>query len=85
MICKALAVGQTLTDHELAADFDLLEKSIREVERQTGFLDEIKTSSSTIKSGAEKILSRVETIKTALLRQIESLDTQAGLLRRLVE
>ena len=84
IICKALAVRQTLTDHEVAADFDLLERSIREVERQAGYLDEIKTSSSTIKSGAERILNRVETMRSALLREIESLDTQAGLLRRAV-
>jgi hypothetical protein len=84
MICKALAVRKTATDHELAADFELLEKAIREVERQAGYLDEIKTSSSTIKSGAEKILTRVETMRSALLKQIESLDTQAVLLRRLV-
>jgi hypothetical protein len=53
-------------------------------ERQAAYLEEIKTSSSTIKSGAERILSRVETMSGALIKQIEALDTQARLLRGLV-
>jgi hypothetical protein len=85
MICKALVLRQTAVDQDIAADFDLLEKAIREVERQASYLDEIKTSSSTIKNGAEKILSRIETMSNALVKQIEVLDTQAGLLRQLVE
>jgi hypothetical protein len=51
MICKALAVRNTTANDEIAADIDLLEKAIREIERQSGFLEEIKTSSSTIKNG----------------------------------
>jgi len=84
MICKALVLRQTAVDQDIAADFDLLEKAIREVERQASYLDEIKTSSSTIKNGAEKILSRIEIMSNALVKQIEVLDTQAGLLRQLV-
>jgi hypothetical protein len=83
MICKALAVRQVATDHELAADLDLLEKATREVERQVGYLDDIKTNSSTIKNGAEKILARVETMRSALIKQIEMLDNQTHLLREL--
>jgi len=60
-------------------------KAIREIERQSSFLEEIKTSSSTIKNGADKILNRVETMRAAFVKQIEALDTQAGLLRRLVQ
>ena len=85
MICKALAVRNAAANDEIAADIDLLEKAIREVERQSGFLEEIKTSSSTIKNGADKILNRVETMRAALIKQIEALDTQANLLRKLVQ
>ena len=60
-------------------------KAIREIERQSSFLEEIKTSSSTIKNGADKILNRVETMRAALTKQIEALDTQAGLLRKLAQ
>ena len=62
----------------------MLEKAIREVERQAGYLDEIKTISSTIKNGAEKILNRIEIMSSAMVKQIEALDTQAHLLRQLV-
>ena len=71
--------------HEIAADIDLLEKAIREVERQSSFLEEIKTTSSTIKNGAEKILNRVEAMRAAFVKQIEALDTQASLLRKFVQ
>ena len=60
-------------------------KAIREIERQSSSLEEIKTSSSTIKNGADKILNRVETMRAALTKQIEALDTQAGLLRKLAQ
>ena len=84
MISKALAVRNSAVNNEIAADIDLLEKAIREIERQSSFLEEIKTSSSTIKNGAGKILNRVETMRAAFVKQIEALDTQAGLLRKLV-
>ena len=85
MICKALAVRNAAANDEAAADFDLLDKAIREIERQSGFLDEIKTTSSTIKNGAEKILHRVEAMRAAFVKQIEALDTQANLLRTFVQ
>ena len=85
MICKALAVRNTSANDEIAGDIDLLDKAIREIERQSGFLEEIKTSSSTIKNGADKILNRVETMRAAFDKQIGALDTQASLLRKLVQ
>jgi septal ring factor EnvC (AmiA/AmiB activator) len=85
MICKALAVRNAVANDEIAADIDLLEKAIREIERQSSFLEEIKTSSSTIKNGADKILNRVETMRAAFVKQIEALDTQASLLRKFVQ
>jgi hypothetical protein len=57
MICKALAVRDAAANDEIVANFDLLEKAIREIERQSGFLEEIKITSSTIKNGAQKILN----------------------------
>jgi hypothetical protein len=65
MICEALAVRNAAATNEIAADMNLLEKAIREIERQSSFLEEIKTSSSTIKNGADKILNRVETMRSA--------------------
>jgi hypothetical protein len=81
MICRALAARQNAGHSELAADFDALERAIREVERQAAFLEEIRTSSETVKSGAIRILDRVERMRAALAKQIQVLDEQAGLLR----
>jgi prefoldin subunit 5 len=82
MVCKALCVRQTMGDSEIAADLNALEKAIREIERQSGFLEEIKTSSTTIKNGADRILGRIETMKNALRDQVELLDGQAKSLRQ---
>ena len=81
MVCKALALRKGALDEEMAADFEALDKAIREIERQAGYLGEIETSSQTIKGGAEKILKRVETMRSALQRQIEALDQQSRALR----
>ena len=82
MVCRALAVRKSTANEELTADFDALDKAIREVERQAGYLDEIKTTSTTIKTGAEKILDRVEKMRNALAKQVETLDAQTTVLRR---
>jgi hypothetical protein len=37
MICKALAIRNATANDEIAADFDVLEKAIREIERQSAF------------------------------------------------
>jgi hypothetical protein len=84
MVCKALSVRARSRNEALAADIDSLEKAIREVERQPGLLDEIKTRGTTIKNGAEKILNRVESMRSALAKQIEILDAQTTLIRGLV-
>ena len=54
MICEALAIRNAAANDEIAADFDALEKAIREIERQSAFLEEIKTSPSTIENRAGK-------------------------------
>jgi hypothetical protein len=74
MICEAFAIRNAAANDEIAADFDVLENTIREIERQISLLEEIKTSPSTIENGAEKILGRVETMRVASGKQIGTLD-----------
>jgi hypothetical protein len=81
MVCKALALRKDTMSEALAADFAALDKAIREIERQASFLDEIETSSNTIKSGAAKILKRVDAMRSALEKQIAMLDQQSRALR----
>jgi hypothetical protein len=83
MVAKALAVRSKVVDEGLSADFEAVDRSIREIERQAGYLEEIKTSSTTIKSGAERILHRVELMRAALEKQVGLLDTQVDLLRKI--
>ncbi|MGH7014149.1 MAG: hypothetical protein ACREEL_08365 [Stellaceae bacterium] len=82
-IAKALALrAKASKSTAIPVDLEAFEKAIREIERQAGFLDEIKTSSGTIKSGADRILIRVEQMRTALANQIATLDQQGMALRQ---
>lgn len=81
MVAKAIAMSARHPKQEIEADFDALDRAILEVQRQAGYLDEITTSSGTIKSGAEKILNRVAMMRKALDRQVEILNEQVTQLR----
>jgi hypothetical protein len=48
------------------------------------FLEEIETSPSIVKSGSERILGRVETMRVEFIKQIGTLDVQPTLLRKLL-
>jgi hypothetical protein len=85
MIAKALALRTKTTSKATPIDIDALDSAVREIERQAGWLEEIRTSSGTIKSSAEKILGRIEQMRAALSKQIASLDRQALALREFVD
>jgi hypothetical protein len=84
MIAKALALRTKTIAKASPVDVDALDSAIREIERQAGFLEEIRTSSGTIKSSAEKILARIEQMRAALAKQVATLDQQALALREFV-
>ena len=81
MVAKAIAMGARSPNLEIEADFEALDKAILEVQRQAGYLDDITTSSDTIKSGAEKILNRVAMMRKALDRQVDILKEQVEQLK----
>lgn len=81
MVVKAIAVGVRSSKPEVKADFVALDKAILEVQRQAGYLDEIETYSGTIKSGSDKILGKVQTMRKALNRQVEILKEQVTQMR----
>lgn len=83
MICKALAIRIGDSNDEWDVDIQVIEKSIREIERQADFLNEIKKNSSTIKNGAEKILKRVNLMSHVLGKEIDVLDSQVVLVKKL--
>ena len=62
-------------------DVEGLEKTIREVERQAGGLDEITKSAQAIDSHVNKILDRARIVRNGLERQVGVLDEQVAGLR----
>ena len=61
---------------ERTADFQAIDKSHTEIQRQVRYLDEIRTWSGTIKNSAEKVIDRVERMQKALDSELETLGQQ---------
>lgn len=58
---------------EQVADFETIERAIREIERQVSGLDQTQTSTNTLNSSSENIPQRVRIMQTALANQIDLL------------
>lgn len=84
MVAKAIALNARSPKPEIEADFVALDKAILEVQRQAGYLDEIATSSNTIRNGADKILDRVEKMRKTLERQVGILNAQVEQLKSIL-
>jgi len=54
MICEAFAIRNAAANDEIAADFHLLEKTIREIECQSAFLEEIKPTHRLLRTERRK-------------------------------
>ena len=65
----------------LSADFQAIDKSLTEIQRQVKYLDEIRTWSGTIKNSAEKVIDRVERMQKALDVELETLGQQVEQLK----
>lgn len=83
MAAKALTVRARLENAERTADFQAIDKSLTEIQRQVKYLDEIRTWSGTIKSSAEKVIDRVERMQKALDVEMETLGQQVDQLKSL--
>lgn len=81
MAAKALTVRARLENAERAADFQAIDKSLQEIQRQVRYLDEIKTWTGTIKSNAEKVIDRVERMQKVLEGELENLGEQVEQLK----
>jgi len=83
-LTAGLSVARAICTQEAAArrgaeiDFEPVEKAIRAIEKLSGGLAEIKTAGETIQSGSQKILDRVQIMKTELDRQVSALDIAVG-------
>jgi len=81
MAAKALAVRARMDNAERSADFQAIDKSLTEIQRQVAYLDEIRTWSGTIKNSAEKVIDRVERMQKALEVELECLGEQVAQLK----
>lgn len=80
-VAKALSIRAETHSKEQTADFESVERAIREIEKQAGGFDEIATCAKTIASGSEKIQKRVGIMQDAMVKQIEQLDVAMWSLR----
>lgn len=83
-VAKALCSRANTRNTAQFADFDSIERALREIERQAGALQEITTSAQTIKNGSDRILDRARIVREGLEKQVTILDDKVGELRSVI-
>lgn len=81
MAAKALSVRARLENAERAADFQAIDKSLHEIQRQVAHLEQIKTWTATIKNNADNVIGRVTKMQEALGNELEKLTEQIDQLK----
>lgn len=76
MAAKALTVRARLENAERTTDFQAIDKSLQEIQRQVGHLEQIRTWTNTIKNNAEHVISRVDKMQKSLDGEMEALGEQ---------
>jgi hypothetical protein len=82
-LARALAVRERRSDTESQAAIAEIEHAARGVERQIGYLGEVRRWAETIKGHGEKIAERSATMAAELRRDVERLDAQVTAMRLL--
>jgi hypothetical protein len=80
-LARALAVRERRTDKESEAAILRIERSARNVEKQIGYLDDVRKWAETVKGHGEKIADRSARMAEELRRDVELLDTQLAAMR----
>jgi hypothetical protein len=80
-LARALAVRERRSDRESEAALAELERAARGVERQIGYLDDVRRWAETVKGHGEKIGERSARMAEDLRREVERLDAQIALIR----
>jgi hypothetical protein len=84
MIARALCTMESGRAEDMQIDFGEINCSIRDIEKQVKFMDEIIKSAQTVINSGEKIQNKSRSIKTTLMNQVQNLDElMAGLPSRL--
>jgi len=73
-LAKGLCSQAENKDSRSEADIEKMNIAIRDIEKQSGYFDEIITFSETIKKSGDKIINRVMTMRDKILKQVGMLD-----------
>jgi hypothetical protein len=80
-LARALAVRERRTDRESLAAIAEIERAARGVEKQIGYLDDVRKWAETVKGHGEKIAERSTRMADELRRDVERLDAQIASMR----
>jgi hypothetical protein len=81
IIAKALAVRAATENDERRHDFQAIDKSLQEIQRQVKYLDDIRTWSQTIQNNAGKVIDRTDRMQKSLDAELEILVQQVAQLK----
>jgi hypothetical protein len=84
-LTRALAVRERRSDRESQAAIAEIERAARAVERQIGYLDDVRKWAETVKGHGEKIAERTARMADELRRDVELLDVQVAAMRTAAE
>jgi hypothetical protein len=80
-LARCLAVRERRTDHESLAAILEIEQAARGIEKQVGYLEEVRKWAETVKGHGEKIVDRSARMVEELRRDVERLDAQIAQMR----
>jgi|HubBroStandDraft_2_1064218.scaffolds.fasta_scaffold03407_4 hypothetical protein len=80
-LARSLAVRERRAGCESQAALAELERAARGVEKQVGYLEEVRKWAETVRGHGEKIVDRTTRMADELRREVERLDAQIGAMR----
>ncbi len=80
-VARALVIRESHESVEIEEAVSAIELATRVIEKQLGYLNEIKTWAETVKSNGDKIADRAGRMRTDLAKEIESLDRHVQALK----
>jgi hypothetical protein len=80
-LSRALVVRERRSDASSHAAIVEIERSARAIEKQVGYIDDVRKWAETVKGHGEKILDRSARMAAELQREVDRLDAQLAALR----
>jgi hypothetical protein len=80
-LARALAVRERCEDRSARAAIGEIESAARAIEKQQGYLDDVRKWAETVKGHGEKIADRSARMAEELQRDVERLDAQVAAMR----